>query len=187
MIEQISIFDLFLVALVLIFGIKGLISGIIKETFGLVGIVGGIFLASRFAEKMGNLIDANVFHISNKSSIYFIGFLSTLILFWLLSVFVGMIFTKLINLSGLGFINKVLGFLVGSLKVLLLFSIIVFALRSVDMFKGALDKKLSGSYSYPYLIKTGRYIVNFNVEAATDVAKEVNNKIVETSEKIINK
>ena len=44
--ENISIFDIISLSLIFILGIKGVINGFIKEVFGLVGIVGGIFTAT---------------------------------------------------------------------------------------------------------------------------------------------
>lgn len=162
--ENISFFDLAVGILILIFGIKGLFSGLIKEVFGLVGIVGGIFVASRYAQSVGDMIDNSIYHINNKSSVYFIGFLVALLLFWLASVLIGFLFTKLVSLSGLGLLNRILGFLVGSLKIFLLFSILIFALRSMDIFKDNIDNKLKDSYIYPYLIKSGNYIVKFKFD-----------------------
>ncbi len=185
--ENISIFDIALLSLLIIFGIKGLVSGIIKETFGLVGIIGGIFIASRFAQKAGDFIDANLYHINNKASVYFIGFIAVLLIFWLSSIIVGFIFTKLVNLSGLGFINKILGFIVGSLKIFLLFSIVIFALRSIDIFRENIDSKLKNSYSYPYLIKTGDYIVKFNLKDVNKTMNTINKKVNNASSMIINK
>ena len=49
--EFVTLFDVVVVSLVLILGIKGVISGLIKEIFGLVGLIGGIVVASRFAAK----------------------------------------------------------------------------------------------------------------------------------------
>ncbi len=161
--ENISFFDLAVGILLLIFGIKGLFSGLIKEVFGLIGIVGGIFVASRYAQSVGNMIDTSLYHITNKSSIYFIGFLVTLLAFWLASIFIGFLFTKLVSLSGLGILNRILGFLVGSFKIFLLFSILIFALRSMDVFRNNIDNKLQNSYIYPYLIKSGNYIVKFKL------------------------
>ncbi len=175
MIDHISIFDLAVFALMLIFGIKGLLSGIIKETFGLVGIIGGIYLASRFAQQMGHFVDINIYQIHNKASVYFIGFLSVLLIFWISSIVVGYIFTKLISLSGLGLINKLLGFVVGSLKIFLLFSIVIFALRSIDIFRNNLDKKLGNSYTYPYLVETGNYIVKLNPKSSDKIIKNIQN------------
>ncbi len=171
--NSISIFDLLVAVLLIIFGIKGLFNGLIKEVFGLVGIIGGIFIASRFANNAGNFIDANIYHINNRASIYFIGFIAIFILFWVTSIFIGFIFTKLISLSGLGMINRILGFTIGSLKIFLLFSIVIFALRSVDIFRNNIDKKLNRSYTYPYLIKTGNYIVKFNFNDANKTISNI--------------
>jgi membrane protein required for colicin V production len=171
--ESISIFDLSIGILLIIFGIKGLFNGFIKEVFGLVGIIGGIFIASRFANGAGNFIDDSIYHISNRASVYFIGFISVLVLFWMTSLFIGFIFTKLVSLSGLGLVNRILGFIVGSIKIFLLFSIVIFALRTVDIFRNNIDKKLDGSYTYPYLIKTGNYIVKFNFNDANKTISNI--------------
>jgi len=181
MIEGVSIFDLGVGILLLIFGVKGLFNGFIKEVFGLVGIIGGIFIASRYANDMGNFIDANVYHITNRASIYFIGFLAVLLTFWLASLLVGFIFTKLISLSGLGLLNRILGFITGSLKIFLLFSILIFALRSMDIFKNNIDNKLNNSYIYPYLIKSGNYIVKLNISDTKNAIGDIKKSIVSDS------
>ena len=177
MMENISFFDLAVGILLLIFGIKGLFSGLIKEVFGLVGIVGGIFVASRYAGSMGDLIDSSIYHISNRSSVYFIGFLVTLLVFWLTSILVGFLFTKLVSLSGLGLLNRILGFLVGSLKIFLLFSILIFALRSMDVFRDNIDNKLQNSYIYPYLIKSGNYIVKLKFDDGKKAVQSIKQTI----------
>jgi len=177
MIENISFFDLIVAVLLLIFGIKGLFSGFIKEVFGLIGIIGGIFVASRYAQSVGNLIDNSVYHISNKSSIYFIGFLVTLIVFWLSSIFIGFLFTKLSSLSGLGLINRFLGFVISSLKIFLLFAILIFVLRSIDIFRDNIDSKLKNSYIYPYLVKTGNYIVKFKLSDSKKTLQSIKKTI----------
>jgi len=177
MIENISFFDLGVTVLLLIFGIKGLFSGFIKEVFGLIGIIGGIFVASRYAQSVGNIIDTSIYHISNKSSIYFIGFLVALLVFWLASIIVGFLFTKLLSFSGLGLLNRLLGFLVGSLKIFLLFSILIFALRSMDIFRDNIDSKLQNSYIYPYLIKSGNYIVKLKLDDGKKVVQSIKQTI----------
>ena len=175
--ENISFFDIAIGILLLVFGVKGLFNGLIKEVFGLVGIIGGIFVASRYAQSVGDMIDSSVYHISNKSSIYFIGFLITLLSFWLISIFVGFLFSKLISLSGLGLINRILGFLVGSLKIFLLFSILIFALRSMDVFRDNIDSKLQNSYIYPYLIKSGNYIVKLKLSDGKKTVQSIKQSI----------
>jgi len=160
--ENVSYFDLSLIVLLLIFGVKGLLNGLIKEVFGLIGIIGGVFLASRYADKAGDFINSNIYHINNKASIYLIGFLTILLLFWLLSLLTGYVFTKLVSLSGLGLINRISGFIIGAAKIFLLFSIVIFALRNINFFKNSIDSKLKNSKSYPYLIETGNYILKLD-------------------------
>ena len=175
--ENISFFDLAIGILLIIFGIKGLFSGLIKEVFGLIGIIGGIFVASRYAGSVGDMIDSSLYHISNRSSIYFIGFLVTLLAFWLASVLVGFLFTKLVNLSGLGLLNRILGFLIGSLKIFLIFSILIFILRSIEVFRENMDSKLQNSYIYPYLIKSGNYIVKLKLSDGKKAVQSIKQTI----------
>jgi membrane protein required for colicin V production len=48
-----SIFDLIVGSIILLLGLKGILNGFFKELFGLIGIVGGIFVGSRVANEVG--------------------------------------------------------------------------------------------------------------------------------------
>ena len=50
MMDLVTWFDIIVIALVLILGVKGIINGLIKETFGLIGLIGGLVVASRFSD-----------------------------------------------------------------------------------------------------------------------------------------
>lgn len=158
--EGFSWFDLVTAGLILILAIKGVINGFIKEVFGLVGIVGGIFLASRFAQTAGTWIDANLFEFGNKSSLFLVGFLAVLIVFWLSCLFLGYVFSKLISMSGLGVVNMIGGFIVGGAKIFLVFSVLFVAVSNVGFIQDKLNSYLSKSIMYPIFIKAGTYIVN---------------------------
>ena len=54
--DAVSWFDLVVVALVLVLGIKGLLNGFIKEIFGIIGLIGGVIVASRYADEVGEFI-----------------------------------------------------------------------------------------------------------------------------------
>lgn len=56
-------FDLVLLLVVLLLGVKGFINGLIREVFGLVGLIGGIIIASRFNIEAGNLISEHIYKI----------------------------------------------------------------------------------------------------------------------------
>ena len=165
--ENISIFDIISLSLIFILGIKGVMNGFIKEVFGLVGIVGGIFVASRFAEQMGQLIDKNLYQLENSATLYLVGFIAVLIAFWILSLFIGHLLESLIKMSGLGGIDKLAGFLVGSAKIFLVFSILAVTLSNIDFIKTKADEYMINSFMYPIFVETGTYIVKMDSKKIT--------------------
>ncbi len=171
--ENISIFDLVSLSLILILGIKGIINGFIKEVFGLVGIVGGIFLASRYAQTAGDFIDANLYAFENKASLYLIGFISVLLLFWILSIFFGYILSSLLKMSGLSGLDKLAGFIVGSLKIFLVFSILAVTLSNIEFIRSRTQEYLGKSFMYPIFIEAGKYIVKLDTK---DITKKLTPK-----------
>jgi membrane protein required for colicin V production len=81
--ENITMFDVASVGLILFLGIKGILRGFVKEFFSLVGIIGGIYYGSRYAQAVGNYLDTNFLNLQNKSSLYLIGFIALFTTFWL--------------------------------------------------------------------------------------------------------
>jgi membrane protein required for colicin V production len=162
MFHGISLLDLISLALIAFLGIKGIFRGFVKETFGLIGIIGGIYVASRFAQSVGEYLDTNLFHLQNKDSLYLIGFIATLIGFWLVAVMVGSLLSKLVSSSGLGIVDRILGFVVGGAKVFMIFSVIIYVLHSIPIFNASIDNIFKGSMMYPYFEKVGSKIVQID-------------------------
>ena len=158
-------FDVTIAAIILILGIKGFMQGFIKEAFGLVGLVAGVYFASRLAPEAAAFIDANFFQMENESLLKLIGFLAILILIWLGATILGSIFSKLTNQSGLGFLNRLFGFIAGGGKYFLIFALIVTALSNVTLIKDNLEKYVKNSVLYPYLKETGAYLINIDTSA----------------------
>ena len=73
---EINYFDIAVVAIVVILGLKGIFNGFFKELFGLIGIIGGIFLASRIGDWAGEYLNKHIFHFDNPTMLKFIGFIS---------------------------------------------------------------------------------------------------------------
>lgn len=158
-------FDVTIAAIVLILGIKGFMQGFIKEVFGLVGLVAGVYFASRFAETAASFIDTNFLHLENASLLRLIGFLVILIVIWTGATILGAIFSKLTSASGLGFINRLFGFIAGGGKYFLIFALIVTALSNVTLVKNNLEKYVNDSVLYPYLKQAGSYLINLDTTA----------------------
>jgi len=158
-------FDVTISAIVLILGIKGFMQGFIKEVFGLLGLVGGVYFASRLSDKAATFIDTNFLHLENASLLNLIGFLAILIVIWFSATILGSIFSKLTSESGLGFLNRLFGFIAGGGKYFLIFALIVTALSNVTLVKDNLEKYVSDSVLYPYLKEAGSYLINLDTSA----------------------
>ena len=126
-------FDVTIGAIIIILGIKGFMNGFIKEFFGLAGLVGGVYFASRLSEKAAQFIEKNFLQLDNVAILKLIGFLAVLIIIWLGATLVGAILSKLTSASGLGFINRLLGLIIGGGKYFIIFALIVTALSNVKL------------------------------------------------------
>ena len=164
MMEQLSLFDIISVALILILGIKGIVNGFVKEVFGLVGIIGGIYFASRYAPEAGALIDSHVFKFGNQAALYLFGFIAVLVLFWVCSLFLGYLISQALSLSGLGIIDKLTGFLVGSLKIFFVFSIFAVTMNNIEFIKTKLEPYTQKSMMFPIFLEAGKYIVKLDTK-----------------------
>lgn len=184
--ENLNIFDIVTLLLIILIGLKGLFRGFIKEVFALIGIVGGIFVASRLAREVGFFI-GGFFKIDNESTILFIGFLVSVIIFWGLVYLLGTLVSKMFSLSGLGILDRTLGVIFGAGKIFLIFAIIFYALSKVDAIKNAIKAKVGNSFMYPIFVETGAAIIKMDTSAIVkkietsidDTTKDVKEKVVE--------
>ena len=161
--ENINYFDLIIFALVTLLGLKGLFRGFIKEFFALIGLVGGVFVASRLASNAAEIIDT-IIPIENNNTALLVGFILSLVAFWILAYIVGLIISKAFSLSGLGIFDKFLGFVFGAGKVFLLFSIIIYAVSQVEAINKKLESSTKDSIAYPMPKQAGEYIVKLDTE-----------------------
>lgn len=155
-------FDVLIGTIVIILGIKGFVNGFIKEIFGLAGLAGGVYLASRLSEKAAQYIETNFIQIGNVALLKLLGFMAVLIAVWTAASLLGIIISKLTSASGLGFINRLLGFITGGGKYFVIFALIVTALSNVTLIKDKLTKYTANSQLYPYLEATGTYLIHLD-------------------------
>jgi membrane protein required for colicin V production len=162
--QSVNLFDLTLGSVILILSVKGFMNGVVKEIFGLAGLVGGVFFASRFAADAARWIDANLIPIENIALAKLIGFMAVLLAIWLGATLLGAVFSKMISASGLGFADRLFGFVVGGGKYFIIFALIVTALSNVTLVKENIKKYVHDSYLYPLLLKTGETIIKLDPE-----------------------
>ena len=178
---EFNYFDIVVSAIILLLGLKGIINGFFKEIFGLVGLIGGIFIASRVGDQVGLYLSNLIFKFDNSAAISFTGFLATLAIFWLGMVLVGAIFKKLSSLSGLGILDKILGFVFGASKFFLIAAVIANAAYNINAVKSTIDSSLSSSKLFPVLVSTGAFIMKID---PVQVSDDLNATINETTKTI---
>jgi membrane protein required for colicin V production len=170
--ENMTTLDVGIVAIVILLGLKGFFNGLFKELFGLIGIVGGVFVGTRLGYEAGIYINDNLLHLENPSVISVTGFLATLIIFWVGMTILGNFLSMLSSKSGLGGINRLLGFAFASVKIFLIFAVITHALLNVKVVADSMATKTEGSIVVPYLQEAGAYIVNADFSAIVTKAEE---------------
>ena len=178
--QEFTIFDMVILGITLVLGLKGLFRGLIKEVFGIIGIIGAIFVASRVSADIGNLI-APVLALENQTTIKLIGFIVALVGFWIILYALGVIVSKIFSASGLGLFDRIFGFVFGAAKVFLIFSVIAYALYQVQSFKNAIDNKTAGSVVMPHLISVGSYIIKLDTSSITSSIGKTVDTVVDTA------
>ena len=159
---NVSMFDIISLALVLILGIKGIINGFVKEVFGLLGIIGGIYFASRDAPVAGKMISDHIFAFGNQASLYLFGFIAVLIVVWVTCIFLGYLIAQALSLSGLSMIDKLAGFVIGSMKIFLVFSVFAVTLSNIEFIKSRMEPYVAKSMMFPLFLEMGKYIVKLD-------------------------
>lgn len=175
-----SIFDIVIASFVLIVGIKGIFRGLIKELAGLLGLVAGVYLASTFARNIGGWIDQEVVAIQNSSAISLLGFLAVLITVWVGFMTLGWLISTLVKMTGLGLVDKVLGFIFAGGKVFVIIAVIVYALSSIEIVRKNTQDYLDQSLLYPPLMATAQALMRFDLEENLEKAGAVTKKGTES-------
>jgi len=168
-----SLFDGIIIAITLILAIKGFFNGFIKEIAGLVGIIGGLFLASKFYHQAGVYINENLITIKNASAVDLVGFIAVFIGFWIVAVFVGFLLGKILKISSLGIFDKLLGMAFSGAKFFILVSIVFALLYKVEFIKEKITSFTKNSFIFPVMVKIGDEIINLKPQDIQNSIKNV--------------
>jgi membrane protein required for colicin V production len=178
-------FDVTIGAIILLLAIKGFMNGVIKEVFGLAGLIGGVYFASRLAGDAAVFVDKNFIHIENAALLKLIGFMTILIVIWVSATIMGSLLSKLTSASGLGFMDRLLGFIAGGGKYFIIFALIVTALSNVSLIKNSVQTYVKDSMLYPLLYQAGSRIIQIDPASlginVTDIQKNQEQNLTQTN------
>ncbi len=150
--------DLILIAMILLLSIKGYFNGLIRELVGFVGLIGGIFVASRAAEPVGKAV-GSLLHTDNIALLKLIGFLLMLAIIWGGSSFVAAIFTALKS-EPHTLLTRSLGMGVAAIKYFLIFSMIIASLFNNALMRENFANSIHSSRLFPIFNSVGSKLIN---------------------------
>ncbi|NLK67015.1 MAG: CvpA family protein [Campylobacteraceae bacterium] len=174
--------DIVVLVLVLVFALKGLASGLIREIFGIIGMVGGFVCAMRYKEEAGAWISSNVYDLqsiglmSGNGTEIIVGFLATLFGIWFVALVLGELITKMLSLSGLGIIDRVGGLIFGGAKIFLILAIIAVFIRSSALLNKQAKPYFDNSVTFPYLVNTGAFLMDLELKDLTSAPESAGTK-----------
>ena len=183
--ENINYFDVIVIALILMLGLKGLLRGFIKEVFALIGLIAGVYIASRNANFTGQLISDNIIPIEGSNTLMLVGFVLTLVVIWIIAYILGTLVSKIFLASGLGIFDKFLGFIFGASKVFFIFAIIIFAVSQIKIINNKLQESTKNSIMYPLLKQAGEIIIKIDpIKVQKDISTNIDEVIKNTQNTI---
>ena len=175
-------FDIAVVVVVGALTLLGLLKGMVKQLVALAGVVAGYMVAMRFYEPASRFFTS--FHPGTAKVISFIAiFVASIICAHIIGGVVG----KLFGISGLGFLNRIGGGLVGFLKGCLIVSLVVMVLIA---FLPANSSLFKGSSTIKYIlpvVEVMKHISPEKVKAGYNDKVEKAKSILRTSRSALNR
>jgi len=132
---------------------RGAWRGAVSQVFGIAGALGGFFLASHFYGKLTVQL-SNAF--PGLSGVPFISFIILFVLTWFCLGMIGFFLARLLHRGGLGFMDRLLGAIVGLGKALVLAIIIISILT---FFVQPTKSFLLQSRLAPYVQEAARFVI----------------------------
>jgi membrane protein required for colicin V production len=140
-----SYIDFIIIIPALWFGYKGFTHGLIRELVSFAALVFGIYAAFLFTDWVEEWIN---YPSIPKEAYFAITFLVVLIIVF----FIGRLMEKIVKLIIPEFINNLLGGLFGVAKILVIFSVIIFFIHSIDSKNVILtEQAVEKSFTYKYI------------------------------------
>jgi len=154
--------DLILGALILVLGLKGALTGFRRELFGFIGLIGGVFIASRAAEPLAELTEQHLFRLANPAALRLIAFVLILTLIWGSVSMLGRFVESRGGENPPSPLSRIAGFLTATVKYFLVFAMILTALYQTPLIRNSLHRHVKTSLLFPWLSPAGRMMIHLS-------------------------
>jgi len=177
-----QIIDMVIVGVILFLAIKGLVNGFSKELFNFFGLIGGIAVAARTNEMVGDLIvKQNILPEALLQYQEIIGFIAVFIIIWVLFNLVSSLFSTFTS-DEIGILSRIFGYLVGIARYAFIFALIIFGFNNADFFKEKFSQYTEKSQVFAPMSIIGEKLLNkIHGENNETVTLENNTTTVDTN------
>lgn len=176
--EFANYFDTTVCFIILILAFKGIFTGFIREIFSLTGIIGGVWIASKYSPNITIWLSETL-KTQKETMLNLIIFMIILASIWILALVIAELIIKFVKFIKLGIADKILGVIFSGIKVFLILSIIFFTFSKIN-FISTFTEKIESSFLYAKMVKVGNFIVNTKLvknakqQAETNISNIVN-------------
>lgn len=166
--------DIGIVAIVAFFGLRGLRSGLILEIMGVIGVVLGIYCASKYCVDGAKYLELAGLKFENKNILWTLSFILILALIWIGSLVVGSIVARFIIISPeIAIVNYCGGYVFSALKYFVILCVVAYGLAQVGFLKEPIQNLTKGSKAYPIMYEIAEKIIN--IETIQNLQKQYMN------------
>lgn len=170
-----TIFDIILIAICAVLGVKGFVRGLVAEVVGLIALVVGVMVASRNAAEFGRWISSLLGSFNkglelNEATSYFVGLFVLFLTIFLVIVAGGKLLSKIVKLSGLGVFDRIGGATFSVMKLVCVVAILIAILTKFDILENYIQETFSGSLTFKGLKNFGEVLMKMDYNEILDNA-----------------
>lgn len=159
---SIGILDMTILAIIVIFAVLGIFKGFVRQIVSILAIILGTWCAVKFTGFLTDKVDGWFNLEIAQNTLHIIVFIVIFIITMILAHFIGKGIESIIKLSMLDWLNRLLGFLFGAFKAIIILAIAVHIINYINgMLDFIPDSFFSNSKGYAFLEHFGKQFFPF--------------------------
>lgn len=146
-------FDIVILVIVLIAGIRGLKHGLIYELASVVALILGVFLGFKYHSLVSLYFNQHVFDIQSPAINATIGFIIIFIAVQIIILVIAYLVGRVVSLSIFGVFNSILGYIFSVVKSFIFLSFVIYGISKIGFFDNFTKSLERDSTFYPTMVK----------------------------------
>ncbi|MDR2549404.1 MAG: CvpA family protein [Desulfobulbus sp.] len=153
--HDLTFFDLVVAALFLLFMVRGIWIGFVRQLAAFFALVGSYVIAGQYADR---ILPWTERFVDNPKLTFFVSFAILFVVSALVFTLIGKVLHRFLQITLMGWLDRLTGLLLGCAKAVLVASLLYMLLAST---LSATNEMLRKSYSAPYLKQSAEWLRSF--------------------------